>query len=161
PSPSCAPVLPRCSARRFDPFHVRVAEAEMVADLVDQHMAHQPGEILAALAPIIEDRPAVEKDHVEIGTGIADALVRQRDTPVEAEDIEGAVEPHRLFGLLVGELVDADDDLPERLLQPVRDCAEGTLRQLLDLGERWRQAVRHGITPGKEWRVGWSKDWSG
>ncbi len=47
-------------------FHVVVAHAEMVADFVDQDMADQIGQILAGLAPVIEDRPAVEKDHVDI-----------------------------------------------------------------------------------------------
>ena len=37
----------------------------MMADLVDQHMAHECAKVFAALAPIIEDRAAVEKDHIE------------------------------------------------------------------------------------------------
>ena len=64
------------SALRLDARHVLVAEAEMVADLVDQHVANDAGQLLAGLAPIIEDRPAIEEHHVEIGPRIANALVR-------------------------------------------------------------------------------------
>src|SRR6516164_7750488 len=43
----------------FDALPVLVAEAEMMADLVDQHVADNAGKVLAGLAPIIEDRPRV------------------------------------------------------------------------------------------------------
>ena len=59
----------------FDALHVLVAEAEMMADLVDQHVADNAGKVLAGLAPIIEDRPAIEKDQVEVRPRVADALV--------------------------------------------------------------------------------------
>ena len=58
--------VPRRSIRALDPLHVLVAEAEMMADLMDQHVPHQMPQIFAGLAPVIEDRPAVEKDHVEV-----------------------------------------------------------------------------------------------
>ena len=48
----------------------------MVADLVGQHVANDAGEVLAGLAPIVVDRPALEEVHVEIGPRIVDALVR-------------------------------------------------------------------------------------
>src|SRR5579872_6959534 len=66
------------SARAFDPFHVGIAEPEMVADLVDQHVADDRVQVLTGLAPIVEDRPAVEKDHVELRPRVADAAPRQR-----------------------------------------------------------------------------------
>src|SRR5438067_9443716 len=98
-TPSCSIQMrqPRCdrrqasgyiarlsSIRRLDPLHVLVAEPEMVADLVDQHVAHQVAQVFAALAPVIEDRAAIEKDHVEVRPRIADALVRQGNAPIEA-----------------------------------------------------------------------------
>ena len=51
----------------LDIFHVVVGEAVMVADLMDQHMPDDVAQVLACLAPVIEDRPAVEEDPVEIG----------------------------------------------------------------------------------------------
>ena len=59
---NCGLGSPGRSARRLDARHVGVAEAEMVADLVDHHVTHQKGEILTGLAPVVEDRPTVEKD---------------------------------------------------------------------------------------------------
>ena len=70
-------------------------------------------EVLAGLAPVIEDRPAVEEDHVGARRVGEDALVRQRDAAIEAENVERAVEPHLLLGLLVGEFLDPDDDAAE------------------------------------------------
>src|SRR5260370_30001054 len=49
---------------RLDGVHVVVRQAEMVADLVHQHMGDDRPQRLLVLAPIIEDRPAVEPDHV-------------------------------------------------------------------------------------------------
>ena len=64
------------STALLDPFHVLVAETEMVADLVDQHVAHHIDEVFASLAPIVEDRSAIQKDHVHPSLRIADAFVR-------------------------------------------------------------------------------------
>jgi hypothetical protein len=45
----------------FYPLHVLVRQAEMVADLVDQDMADDVFQIFAGLAPVVQDRPAVER----------------------------------------------------------------------------------------------------
>src|SRR3546814_9912038 len=50
-----APPTPRTSVpaqARLDRLHVVVREAEMVADLVDQDMAHDMLQILAGVAPV-------------------------------------------------------------------------------------------------------------
>src|SRR6266478_8098915 len=94
--------------RVLDPLHIFVAEPEMMTDLVDQHMADHLEQILAALAPVIEDRPAVEEDHVELCPRVADTFVRQRDAAIEPQEVERAVEPHRSLGLAVGEILDPD-----------------------------------------------------
>src|SRR6516165_2431968 len=86
------------SIRRLDPRHLLVAEAEMMADLVDQHMTHEAREILPGLAPVVEDRPAVEKDHVELRPRIARALPGQGDAAVETEDVEWALQRHFRLG---------------------------------------------------------------
>src|SRR6266404_3733493 len=107
----------------------------MVADLVDENVAHDMGEILAGLAPIIEDRPAVEEDHVDGGARRRDALMRQRDAAIEAEQVERAVEPHLLLGLLIGEILEADDDRAEMPLELAADRCQRALRQRLELGK--------------------------
>src|SRR5205823_526697 len=50
--------------RVLDPGHVGIRQAEMVADLVHQHMLHDCAQGLLVLGPIVEDRPAVEPDHI-------------------------------------------------------------------------------------------------
>src|SRR5215470_12710601 len=72
----------------LDALHVVVAEAEMVADLVDQHMAHQMGELLAALAPVVEQRPAIEEDAIEVARHLADGLAAEIDAAIEPEQVE-------------------------------------------------------------------------
>ena len=46
----------------------------MMADLVDQHVAYDDVERLAGLAPEIEERPAIEKDHVDLRRGLVGDL---------------------------------------------------------------------------------------
>src|ERR1700722_8894126 len=94
--PRSAGACTRCcsSAVALQAVHVVVRQAEMVADLVDQHVTHHRGEVLAGLAPIIEQRPAIEKDHVDMGPRIADRFVQQIDAAIEAEQVERALELH-------------------------------------------------------------------
>src|SRR5438552_2389260 len=49
---------------RFDRFHVGVGEAEMVADLVHEHMGHDRAERLVVLRPVEQDWHAIEPHHV-------------------------------------------------------------------------------------------------
>ena len=69
-------LLVRLSLQRF---HIGVGEPEMVPDLVDHHVAHQMGQVLARLAPIGEDRLAVEKYPVLIVGRVAHAFPVQRN----------------------------------------------------------------------------------
>src|SRR5437016_1837826 len=48
---------------RLERLHVVVGEAEMVADLVHQHMGDDRAQRLVVLGPVVEDRPAVEPHH--------------------------------------------------------------------------------------------------
>src|SRR6185312_6041410 len=113
--PSCAPGSPPRLPRLLDPLHVLVAEAEMVADLVDQHVADNRVERLVVLAPVIEDRAAVEEHHVGLDPRVDDAFARQRDPTVKAEQVERAFQLHLGLGFLVGKVLDADHQRPELL----------------------------------------------
>jgi len=92
--------------------------------------------------PVIQDRPAVEKDRVDAGQGIADALVRQRDAAIEPHDVERAVERHRPLGLAVGEFLDADQHLAQVAFEAPRQCGEGLTGERFEIGQRGRQ-LRH------------------
>ena len=54
----------------------------MMADLVDQHVADDVAEGLVVLGPVIQDRPAVEPNHVGQPRHVAKALLGQAD-PLE------------------------------------------------------------------------------
>ncbi len=95
-----------------------------MADLMDQHVANDVAQVLVRLAPIVEDRPAVEIDHVTFRGHVHDALARQVDAPVEAQQIEGRLAIQVLHGLVVGEIDDLDDHLAQRLAQLARDRRE-------------------------------------
>src|SRR5271154_1017655 len=47
----------------LDRRHIGVAQPEMMADLVNEHMLDDVTQRVLVLGPIIEDRPAVEPDH--------------------------------------------------------------------------------------------------
>src|SRR5258708_31327861 len=152
----------------------------MVADLVDEDMAHEVVEILAGLAPVIEDGAAVEKDDVGLGACVHHALARQRDAAIEAENVERAVELHLLLGLGIGKFLDANDDAPEMPLQRRRYGGQPALGQRLEVGQRRRHARHpaHRRAPARRLisaarsatcrrgepisgGEGWSRDWRG
>ena len=47
----------------FDPMHVFVGEAKVVADLVDDDVADEMAELDATFSPLREDGNPVEEDH--------------------------------------------------------------------------------------------------
>ena len=59
----------------FDRFHVVVAHAEVMADLVDQHVPHDMRQVLVRFAPVIEDRAAIEEDAVDVVGDMAGAAL--------------------------------------------------------------------------------------
>src|ERR1019366_4642261 len=83
----------RSSARRgLDRRHVVVGEAEMVADLVHEDMGHDRAERVLALAPEVEQRAAIEPDHVGQRAGLLDCgTMRQAATAEQAEQVELAL----------------------------------------------------------------------
>src|SRR5206468_9845410 len=71
---------------RLDCHHVVVGEAEMVADLVHQHMGHNGAERLVVLGPVEQDRHAIEPDHVGHMHRRAFRLERQTDALEQAKE---------------------------------------------------------------------------
>lgn len=120
----------------FDSLHVLVAQAEMVADLVHQHMADDGAERVLAIGPIIEDRAAIEPDHVGLLPGLReDFALRQAAAAKEAEQIVVAFAFHLVERLVVRPVVDADDDARAQLAKSFRQGVERDLRHVLEFGE--------------------------
>ena len=60
----------------------------MVADLVHQHVGDDGAERLVVLGPVVEDRPAIEPDHVRHLHRRAFGAERQADALEQAEQVE-------------------------------------------------------------------------
>ncbi len=113
----------------------------MMADFVDQHMAHDMLEALAAFRPIIQERPAVEVDHIDIVAHIMDALVADRHALIEAEEIERRLQSHVLHDFGRGELLDPDAHLVGARPQDVGNRLIGLGGDLLDIADIGRFAA--------------------
>src|SRR3546814_9330082 len=87
-----------------------VGKAEMMAVLVDQHMADQPVQPFAALDPFDQDRNAIEGDAVGQGAARVDAALGERAPLVKAGQFIGVVDIERREYRLVGELLDRSEE---------------------------------------------------
>src|SRR6266699_2165969 len=136
----------------LDRMHVIVREAEMVADLVHQHMRDDRPQGLLVLAPIVEDRPAVEPDHVGHVSGRRFGAERQADALEQAEQVElalGADLVHRLVGR---KILDLNDQVLAQRAEFARQPAKRLDRDELDLIERGRLDGPPGERIGK-WSI--------
>src|SRR6266849_7035140 len=84
----------------FDRFHVVVAQAEMVADFVDQHVAHDVRQVLARFTPVVEDGTAIEKDAVDVVGDMTCAAFHHRHALIKTQEVERRVELHLLLDLI-------------------------------------------------------------
>ena len=50
----------------FERLDARIAEAEVMRDLVHKHVAHQAEQILAGLDPLQQDRLTIEENQVRL-----------------------------------------------------------------------------------------------
>src|SRR4249920_2108014 len=104
----------------------------MMADLVDHHMADDVEERLAGLAPVVEQWPAVEEDHVVGAPHDIDAAARQGDAAIEAENVEGRLELHLPLDIYIGKILDAEDDIGDMSAERGGDGEEGLAGEALD-----------------------------
>ena len=128
----------------LDIFHIVVGEAEMVADLMDQDMPDDITQVFAGLAPIVENRPPVEEDPVEVGRTGQYSGFSERNTRIKAEN------PERIFGakfvqnVLFGEVGDHKCNVACMDAQDFRDCPERIPREGADIVDaRWFKRLLH------------------
>ena len=111
----------------------------MMADLVHQHVGHERAERLLVLGPIIEERAAVEPDHVrELPGRRRRPALREADAAEQAQKIEGAVEAHLAQRLVVRELLHPHDDAVAQTLEARRQSGERLFGETLEISERRR-----------------------
>src|SRR6185436_14304272 len=100
----------------------------MMPDLVHQHVRHERAQRLLMLGPIVEDRPAIEPDHVrELPGHERRPALREAYAAEQPEEIERAVEAHLAQRLVVGELLDPDDDAFAQTAEARRQPRESRL----------------------------------
>ena len=110
----------------------------MVADFVDQHMADDVAQRLFMLGPVIQDRPAVEPDHVGQAGDIVIAAEREADAVEQAEQVEFALGLHLVEHLVGRKIVDADDQALAQAAKALRQALEDLVRHGFHFGERGR-----------------------
>ncbi len=110
----------------------------MMTDLMDENMGHDLAEGVVMLAPIVEDRAAVEKHHVRQHGGIHHAFSREIDAVVKAEQVERRGDAETVEHLVGREILDANDEVAGELAKRVRQPPVGGVGDGLELGERRR-----------------------
>src|SRR5271165_6729504 len=121
----------RSAGRSFDRLHVGVREPEMMADLMDEDMGDDFAERVLAVAPEVEQRPAIEPDHVGQFARLLDrAALGEPPAAKQAKEVEFALGPHLVERLVVREIDYLDDQTlaqaPKRSGEPVeRRLGEG------------------------------------
>src|SRR5258708_3214804 len=122
----------------LDRLHIAVGQAKMVPDLVNQHMADDMAERLVMFGPIIQDRPAIQPDHVGQPRDIVIAAERQPNALEQAEQVEFALRAHLVENLIGRKIVDADDHALAEVAKALRQVLENVMRHGFHLGERRR-----------------------
>jgi hypothetical protein len=132
----------------------------MVADLVDEHVRDEVAERFLVLGPVIQERAAVEPDHVGELPGLKRGRpLRQADAAKEAEQIELALAFHLLERFVVGEILDPDHDAFAELPEFSRQALERRVRHRLELRQRGgleNRPIRHGVVTAQNRRSWWA-----
>ena len=120
----------------------------MVGDLVDEDVADERVEAdVAALAPLVEDRAAVEPDHVGCRRLVHDRALGEGDPLVEAGEFEGVVDVEVVEHVVGGEVGHGEAEVAAGPAHLGRQVVEGGRGQRLDVLERRRgggQAIGDG-----------------
>ena len=100
----------------------------MVADLVDQNMSDNFGERILAVAPEVEQRPAIEPDHVGQFARLLDhAALGEPPAAKQAQEVEFALGAHLVERLVIREVDHLDD---QTLAQAAKRSGEPIERRL-------------------------------
>jgi len=127
---------------------VQPAEASMRAmsssdrpQFVDEHVGDDVAERLVVLGPVVEDRPPVERDAIDLIAGRRVPQLGDAAPFEEPEQIERRLEPQIVGDVLGREFGDADLDVAGQLAELARQVRIGFPRDLFDLGEAGRKPV--------------------
>ena len=117
----------------------------MVADLVHQHVGDDGAQAVLVLGPVVEDRPAVEPDHVGHllqNTGRLKGRPTPWNRPSRSNSLSISMDFQHLVG---GEILDPDDEALAQAAEALRQAGIGLRRQRLDIGQRGRRHPPPGL----------------
>ena len=95
----------------LDRLHVIVGKPEVMADFVDQHVGDHLFQGVLALAPIIQQGPAIEPDHVgQRADGRCRVALREAHAAEQAQYVELGLRVHLPQRFLVGKIDHANHE---------------------------------------------------
>src|SRR5271168_799788 len=126
----------------LDRLHIGVRKAEMMADLVNQDVRDDRPQRLFALAPEIQQRPAVEPDHVGKSARFVERRpLRQAPAAKQPEQIEFAGRVHLLERFVIGKIDDLNDEPLAELAEWGRQIRVNGPCELVDVGGGGRAGI--------------------
>src|SRR5215831_4870008 len=134
--------------RFLDRNHIRVGKAEMMTDLMYQHMFDDGAERLVVLGPIVENWTTIEPNHVRHLHGGALRTERQANALKQAEQVEFGFGAHLIEHVVGGEIVDPNDDIGGEIAKALRQAP----KHLAGQDFKFCQRGRLGSPPGE--RIG-------
>jgi hypothetical protein len=126
-------------------MHILVTQAEMMSDLMDQYVTDEMLERLALLAPFGEDCLAEQSNSIGQCAAGFDAALADRNAFIDSGQIERMVDPHLPEQVVIGELVDLQDDVGEVRRKGIGQGRERVASDGLDFlgGRGMVEASRH------------------
>ena len=122
----------------------------MMADFMDKDMGDDGFQAVVGLAPFVEQRAAIEEDHVRQRAGGFITLHADMAALIETEDVPFALEFHFGHHLGIGEILDAEQDAGEMLAEQIGQAFDSGLGKRFDIGERWSESWSvHGAVIGQ------------
>ena len=110
----------------------------MMTDLVHQDVPDDRAQRFVVVGPVIEDRPAIEPDHIRHLHRRAFAAERQADALEQAEQIELALGVHLLEHFVGRKIIDLNNQIDAQIAKPARQMPKDFTGENFDLGERRR-----------------------
>src|ERR1051325_5163676 len=116
----------------LDPVHRLVVQAEIVAHLMDHHVADEIRHLLGVRAVFL-DGTLVDMDRVREHVAVGGVAAGDVDPPVEPIEGIGGLDAHLLEGQVVGPVLDHDGDVGEPVAEGARQTAEGGIDEGFEL----------------------------
>ena len=120
----------------------RVRQPEMMADLVHQHVGDDGAQAVLVLGPVVEDRAAIEPDHVGQRLQNTGRLKWQTNTLEQAEQVEFCLDVHVLKDFLGRKIGHLDDEIFAKVAEMLGQAGISVRRQRLDFGRARAPAPR-------------------